>query len=119
MHKSFLLATAALALAGVTTLAAENAPQNATAGASTFVNVPNDNMLSSNIVGLDVYNDQNTSIGKIEDIAFDGLKRTMSGYILSVGGFLGMGSHYVAVDPGALKISYDENKKAWRASMNA
>ena len=43
----------------------------------------------------------------------------MKGYILSVGGFLGMGTHYVAVDPGAVNITYDANQKTWRAAMNA
>jgi hypothetical protein len=28
-------------------------------------------MLSSNVVGLDIYNSQNDDIGKVQDIAFD------------------------------------------------
>ena len=47
-------------------------------------------MLSSNVVGLDIYNGQNNKIGKIQDIAFDSSKQ-ITGYILSVGGFLGNG----------------------------
>ena len=43
----------------------------------------------------------------------------VTGYILSVGGFLGMGTHYVAVDPGTVSITYDGSNKTWRASMNA
>ena len=43
----------------------------------------------------------------------------MKGYIVSVGGFLGMGTHYVAVDPGAVSITYDAGQKTWRAAMNA
>jgi sporulation protein YlmC with PRC-barrel domain len=83
-----------------------------------FVNVQNTDMLSSNVVGLDVYNQQNNSIGKIQDVAFDASKQ-MTGYILSVGGFLGMGTHYVAVDPNAVMVQYDAANKTWRATMNA
>ena len=75
-------------------------------------------MLSSNVVGLDIYNGQNNKIGKIQDIAFDSSKQ-LTGYILSVGGFLGMGTHYVAVNPSSLNVSYDAQNKTWRASMNA
>jgi sporulation protein YlmC with PRC-barrel domain len=83
-----------------------------------FVQVLNTDMLSSNVVGLDIYNGQNDKIGKIQDIAFDASKQ-VTGYILSVGGFLGMGTRYVAVNPSSLKVSFDEQNKVWRASMNA
>jgi sporulation protein YlmC with PRC-barrel domain len=75
-------------------------------------------MLSSNIVGLDIYNDQNNNIGKIQDVAFDSSKK-ITAYILSVGGFLGMGTRYVAVDPASVNIKYDDSNKTWRAAMNA
>jgi hypothetical protein len=31
----------------------------------------------------------------------------VSGYILGVGGFVGIGDHYVAVRPSAVKLGYD------------
>jgi PRC-barrel domain protein len=83
-----------------------------------FVKLQNTDMLSANVVGLDVYNGQNDNIGKIHDIAFDASKQ-MTGYILSVGGFLGMGTHYVAVDPNAVMVQYDASNNTWRATMNA
>jgi len=83
-----------------------------------FIQVQNTDILSSNVVGLDIYNGQNNKIGKIQDVAFDASKQ-LTGYILSVGGFLGMGTHYVAVNPSALNVSYDPQNKVWRASMNA
>jgi sporulation protein YlmC with PRC-barrel domain len=83
-----------------------------------FVQIQNTDMLSSNVVGLDIYNGQNNKIGKIQDIAFDSSKQ-VTGYILSVGGFLGMGTHYVAVNPSSLNVAYDAQNKVWRASMNA
>jgi len=83
-----------------------------------FISVPDSAMLSENVVGLDVYNSQNNDIGKIHDVIID-KDNNVKGYILSVGGFLGMGTHYVAVDPGAVAITYDDSNKTWRAAMNA
>ncbi len=83
-----------------------------------FIQVQNTDMLSSNVVELDIYNGQNNNIGKIQDIAFDTSKK-VTGYILSVGGFLGMGTHYVAVNPDAVIVSYDAQNKVWKATMNA
>jgi sporulation protein YlmC with PRC-barrel domain len=146
MRNSFLAATAILALAGATAMAQNATMQNETtktnpattnpatpmtanpapkavpaampSGTPNFINVESDNMLSSNVIGLDVYNDQNNDIGKIQDIVFDNSKK-MTGYIVSVGGFLGMGTHYVAVDPDAVKVTFDAGNKVWRATMNA
>ena len=95
-----------------------DAAQNVPAKGPDFIQVKSDDMLTSNVVGLDVYNSQNNDIGKVQDIIFDKSDKVM-GYILSVGGFLGMGTHYVAVDPGALSVTYDGGNKTWRASMNA
>jgi sporulation protein YlmC with PRC-barrel domain len=99
-----------------------NAPQavaqNVPAKGPNFIKVNDDDMLSSNVVGLDVYNGQNNNIGKIQDVVFDKAHK-VTGYILSVGGFLGMGTHYVAVDPGAVSVTYDQANKTWRASVNA
>ncbi|HEY5204678.1 MAG TPA: PRC-barrel domain-containing protein [Roseiarcus sp.] len=97
---------------------AKTAAQPVPAEGPNFIQVQSADMLSSNVVGLDIYNSQNNDIGKIQDIAFDSSKQ-MTGYILSVGGFLGMGTHYVAVNPGSVMVSYDEQKKAWKATMNA
>ena len=83
-----------------------------------FIQVQNTDMLSSNVVGLDIYNSQNNDIGKIQDIAFDASKK-VTGYVLSVGGFLGMGTRYVTVNPDAVMVSYDAQNKVWKATMNA
>jgi sporulation protein YlmC with PRC-barrel domain len=85
--------------------------------APTFARVRNTDMLSSNVVGLDVYNSRNDKIGKVQDIAFDSSKQ-VTGYVLSIGGFLGIRARYVAVDPSSLTVSYDASNKVWRATMN-
>ncbi len=92
--------------------------QNVPANGPNFIKVKNDEMLTSNVVGLDVYNGQNNDIGKIQDIVVDKSDK-VTGYILSVGGFLGMGTRYVAVNPDSVAVTYDGANKTWRASMNA
>ena len=85
---------------------------------STFVSIPQSDEMSSKVVGLDIYNTDNKDIGQIKDIALNGNGRSQA-YIVSVGGFLGLGEHYVAVNPSAVKVSYNEQDKEWHASMNA
>ena len=55
----------------------------------TFTTVPSGDRLSSNIVGLNVYNNANQDIGTIKDVAMG--SNGVQSYILAVGGFLGMG----------------------------
>ena len=55
------------------------------------------------IVGASVYNDQDQSIGSVDDVLMNhNNKATMA--VLSVGGFLGMGSKLVSVPFDQLKI---------------
>ena len=82
-----------------------------------FTSIPTKEELSSKVVGLDVYNNANQNIGTIKDVAYNGT--SVNGYILGVGGVLGMGDHYVAVRPSAVKLSYDAKDKKWHASMDA
>ena len=82
-----------------------------------FTSVPASDELSSKVVGLDVYNNDHQNIGMIKDVAYNGT--SVSGYILGVGGFLGMGDHYVAVRPSAVKLSYDAKDSKWHATMDA
>lgn len=79
-----------------------------------FTYVPSQDELSSNVVGLDVYNEDQQNIGTIKDIALG--ESGLNGYIVSVGGFLGMGDHYVVVRPSAISFNVKDNK--WHATMN-
>jgi hypothetical protein len=92
-----------------------NSP-NSTAGQ--FVAIPHADELSSNVVGLDVYNNDNKNIGQIKDVAWNQHGHAQA-FIVSVGGFLGVGTHYVAVNPQDVKISYNDSDKKWHAAMNA
>jgi hypothetical protein len=81
-----------------------------------FTTVAPTDRLSSEIVGLEVYNKANENIGTIKDIAYSGTD--VKAYIVAVGGFLGVGNHYVAASPSDLKVSYDANAKQWHANMD-
>lgn len=50
----------------------------------------------SKLAGVDVYNDANEKIGNINDVILDRSGKVTS-VVLGVGGFLGMGEHYVAI----------------------
>jgi hypothetical protein len=84
---------------------------------SMFTSLPVKDELRSKVVGLDVYNSANQNIGTIKDVAYNGT--SVNGYVIGVGGFLGMGDHYVAVRPSAVKLNYDAKDKKWHASMDA
>jgi PRC-barrel domain len=79
-----------------------------------FIYVPADDELSSNVVGLNVYNDDKQNIGTIKDIALDA--NGLNGYIVDVGNFLGMGDQYVVVRPSAISFNVKDN--TWHATMN-
>jgi hypothetical protein len=83
----------------------------------TFVTVQPTDVLSYNLIDLNVTNDANETIGEIKDLVLS--EGSLKGYVVSVGGFLGMGDHYVLVSPKAVKVTYLENDKKWTAVMNA
>ena len=51
---------------------------------------------ASKVVGLNVYNDNNDSVGTINDLLMD-KSGNIKAVVLGVGGFLGVGEHLVAV----------------------
>jgi sporulation protein YlmC with PRC-barrel domain len=57
---------------------------------------------ASKLVGVDVYNEANEKIGDINEVILDKSGKAAN-VILGVGGFLGMGEHYVAVAYDKLK----------------
>ncbi len=58
---------------------------------------------ASKVVGLNVYNDQNQSIGSINDLLMD-KSGNIKAAVISVGGFLGVGAHLVAVPYEKIKF---------------
>jgi sporulation protein YlmC with PRC-barrel domain len=59
---------------------------------------------ASKVVGLNVYNDENENVGSINELLMD-KSGNIKAAVLSVGGFLGMGAHYVAVPFDKIKFS--------------
>jgi sporulation protein YlmC with PRC-barrel domain len=57
----------------------------------------------SKVVGLNVYNDKNESIGSINDLLID-KSGNIKAVVLGVGGFLGMGEHLVAIPFDKIKF---------------
>jgi sporulation protein YlmC with PRC-barrel domain len=57
---------------------------------------------ASKLIGVNVYNDNNEKIGDINELIVDKSGK-VDNVVLGVGGFLGMGEHYVAVPMEKLK----------------
>lgn len=76
------------------------------------------NILSSNLIGLTVRNAGDETVGEIRDLVL-GRGNALTGVIVSVGGFLGLGEHYAVIDPATIAVSYNETDKKWDARINA
>jgi len=74
------------------------------------------NWRASKVVGVNVYNDQNENVGTINDFLMD-KSGNIKAAVISVGGFLGLGSRYVAVSYDKLKFS--DQPVAFTGASNA
>ena len=91
---SVLLATAAMALPA---FAQDNKPATAPATQSTMAPATmSQAWRASKLIGLDVYNGQNEKVGDINEVLLDQSGK-VTGFVIGVGGFLGMGEHDVLV----------------------
>lgn len=82
-----------------------------------FVTAQPTDVLSSNVVGLNVSDAEGTVFGEIKDLIVS--DNGLAGYIISVGGFLGIGEKYVIVSPQSVNITYVADDKTWQATMSA
>lgn len=82
-----------------------------------FVTAQPTDVLSSNVVGLNVSDAEGTVFGEIKDLIVS--DNALAGYIVSVGGFLGIGEKYVIVSPQSVNITYVADDKTWQATMSA
>lgn len=114
--KNLALITASLALLATPAMAQTTTTTGVVSSEAKYATVSKDEMLSSKLKGLNIYNQAKDSIGEITDIAFR--NDQVDAFIVSVGGFLGMGEHYVAVSPGSVNIRFDREKDKWTATMN-
>ncbi len=113
--KKIALITASLALLASPAFA-ESKTVGAAPAEAKFSTVSKDEMFSSKLKGLNVHNQKDEAVGEITDIAIKGSQ--VDALILSVGGFLGMGEHYVAVSPASVNVKRDTKNDKWVATMN-
>lgn len=112
-----IIMSAAAALAMVAFANAQTATMTEETETEVFVTAKPTDVLSYNLIGLTILNGDNTNIGQIKDLILsDG---QLAGYIVSVGGFLGVGEKFVVVRPDAVDITYFDDEKKWSAVMNS
>lgn len=74
------------------------------AGSAKFINAQStDQWLSSNFIGVDVVGPDNEKIGDVSDILFE-KNGNVIGYVVGVGGFLGIGAKNVALAPSSFQV---------------
>jgi len=73
----------------------------------TFVEQKPEDRVASKLVGLTIQNGAAETIGEIADIVLDE-GNTVKAWIVGVGGFVGIGTKYVAIDPSALTLVRDD-----------
>lgn len=101
-------ADAALAGPGITMGKTANGPLK-------YVNIQDDDLVTSKLIGIGIYNKQNESIGKISDVVI-GDGKSVIGVVASVGGFLGIGETYVVLDPSSIALAPDNG--TWKAYVD-
>ena len=94
-----LLSSGALAQ----TQAPAPAPAQPAARAETAPKLSTPHWRSSKMIGVGIYNEQNERLGDINEILLDGSGKVL-GYVVGVGGFLGMGEHDIFVEPTKIKF---------------
>lgn len=114
--KKIVLITASLAVLASPVIAEESRTVGKAPAEAKFSTVSKDEMFSSKLKGLNVHNQKDESVGEITDIAMKG--NQIDALILSVGGFLGLGEHYVAVSPASVAVTRDAKNDKWVATMN-
>jgi hypothetical protein len=114
--KKIVLIAASLAILAGPVLAQDNKTTGTAPAEAKFSTVSKDEMFTSKLKGLTITNQKDESIGEITDLAIK--NHQVDALILSVGGFLGMGEHYVAVSPASVNVRYDTKNNKWLASMN-
>jgi PRC-barrel domain protein len=75
--------------------------------ADQIVTQPESSILARDLIGQTVSAPDNTKIGNISDLVMSKDGRTVEGFVIGVGGFLGIGERSVALKMDQLKIAPD------------
>jgi sporulation protein YlmC with PRC-barrel domain len=113
---SGLLAAALLSSTAIAQTSSTNPPPIAKSEAAA-PKLSSPHWRSSKMIGLDVYNDQNDKLGDINDIILDKDGKVL-GYVIGVGGFLGMGEHDILVEPSKIKFVNEPARTASNTTKN-
>ena len=107
MKTRYLIAAAVAAAFMSSTALAQTAapPAKAPAPAATeaAAKLQSPHWRASKLIGVKIYNEQNERLGDINEIIFDQNGKAQ-GYVVGVGGFLGMGEHDIFVEPEKIKF---------------
>jgi sporulation protein YlmC with PRC-barrel domain len=88
---------------GAATTSSPSASASSSGGAKFVSTQSPDQFLASKFKGLDVVGSDDKKIGDVSDILFD-KEGKIEAYVVSVGGFLGVGSKDVALAPTAFEV---------------
>jgi sporulation protein YlmC with PRC-barrel domain len=72
---------------------------------------------ASKVIGVNIYNEQNEKLGDISEIILDPTGK-VTGYVIGVGGFLGMGQHDILVEPSKIKFVNEPIRATTTSSNN-
>jgi hypothetical protein len=79
------------------------------------VEIKDTDLVTSKLVGTNIYNKENEEVGEISDVVI-GNGKSVIGVIASVGGFLGIGASYVVIDPASMAVADDNG--TWKAYVD-
>ncbi|VEJ45691.1 PRC-barrel domain-containing protein [Bartonella vinsonii] len=71
--------------------------------------------VASSLIGANIYNIENENIGEVKDIILR--ENNIAGFVIAVGGFLGIGESYVVISPETIQMINDYGK--WKLITNA
>jgi sporulation protein YlmC with PRC-barrel domain len=97
---------------------AATAPSSSSGKADFVTSQKPDQFLASKFKGTDVIGNDNKKIGDVSDILFD-KEGKIEAYVVSVGGFLGVGSKEVALPPKSFEVTPGENGAAPKLKVSA
>jgi sporulation protein YlmC with PRC-barrel domain len=117
---SAAVATAAFGQSSDTPKSSESAPaaQSQSSGKNFVSSQKPDQFLASKFKGTDVVGSDNQRIGDVSDILFDKSGK-IEAYVISVGGFLGVGAKEVALAPSSFDVVPGQNGSSAKLKLSA
>ena len=122
MLKRLIITTATAALMTGTAFAQSPTPAPSIQGAATLgekhfvTEQKSDQFLASKFKGTDVMGTNNEKIGDVSDILFDKDGKILA-YVISVGGFLGIGAKDVALAPMSFQIQPASDRDSMKLKL--